>query len=46
MDTGLRLTEPTFELQRAQIAEALMELLAIIESFDKRKDLLACVVRC
>jgi hypothetical protein len=30
-----------FELQRAQMAEALMEPLAIIEPFDKRKDLSA-----
>ena len=38
MDTQLRPTEPPFELQRTQIPETLMELLAIVEPFDKRKD--------
>ena len=39
MDTKLRLTEPSFELQPAQIAKALMESLAIIESFNQHEAL-------
>lgn len=39
MDTKLRLTDPTFELERTYIAEALMKPLVIIDSCDKRKDL-------
>lgn len=46
MDTGLRPPDPTFALQRALRAEALLEPLAIIEPFDTRNDLVArCVPR-
>ncbi|MFZ3012767.1 MAG: hypothetical protein WA045_03580, partial [Nitrospira sp.] len=37
----LRLTDPSLELQRAQITEALIRQLAIIEPFNKHKDLSA-----
>jgi hypothetical protein len=39
VDTRLSPTDSTFEFQLAQIAEVLMEPLAIIEPFNKRKDL-------
>lgn len=34
----LRLTDPLFELHRTQIAQTLMELAAIAEPFNQRKD--------
>lgn len=44
MDTDLRATYPSLELQRAGISQALMQPLAIIESVDEHKDLLARLV--
>lgn len=44
MDIRLRGTDPSFELQRRQIAQALMQPLAIVEPFDERKDLSVRVV--
>ena len=39
MDTKLRPLQASFKFQRAQIAEALMAPLTIIEAFDKRENL-------
>jgi hypothetical protein len=39
VDTRLRPTHASFELQRTQIPEALMPPLPIVEPFDKPKDL-------
>ena len=39
MDTRLRVTDPTFERERSQITETLMQPLAVVEAFNKRKDL-------
>ena len=44
MDTKLRVTDPLFELQRAEIPQTLMQPLAIIEPFDERKDVSAGLV--
>lgn len=44
MDTRLRVNELTLELQRAEIAQTLMQPLAIVETFDERKDLPACLL--
>ena len=44
MDTRLRVTDPSFELQRREIAQALMQPLAVVEPFNERKDLPARVV--
>lgn len=44
MDTRLRVTDPSLELQRREIPQTLMHPLTIIESFDERKDLPARVV--
>ena len=44
MDTKLRVTDPSFELQRTEISQALMQPLAIVEAFDERKDLPARLV--
>lgn len=44
MDTRLRVTVLSLELQRRQIAQALMQPLTIIEPFNERKDLPARVV--
>jgi hypothetical protein len=44
VDTRLRITDPSFELQRTAVPQILMEALAIIEAFDERKDLPACLV--
>ena len=38
MDTWLRCTHPSFECQRTEIAQTLMEPLAVVEAFNKRKD--------
>jgi hypothetical protein len=35
VDTGLRVTDPSLERQRTEIAEALVQPLAIIEHFDE-----------
>lgn len=44
MDTKLRVTDPSLERQRTEIAQALMESLAIVEPFDERKDFPARLV--
>ena len=44
MDTRLRVTDPSLELQRRQIAKTQMQPLAIVEPFNERKDLPARVV--
>ena len=38
MDTKLRWTHPSFECQQTEITQALMEPLAVVEAFNKRKD--------
>ena len=44
MDTRLRVTDPSFELQRTEIPQTLMQPLAIIEPFNKRKDVSARLI--
>lgn len=44
MDTNLRVTDPSLELQRAEVVKTLMQPLAIIQSFNKRKYLSVRVV--
>ena len=44
MDTVLRVTDLALELQRTEVVETLMPPLAIIEPFNKCKDLTARVV--
>ena len=38
MDTELRVTHPSLELQRTEIPQTLMQPLAIIEPFEERKE--------
>lgn len=44
MDTKLRITDSSFKLQRAEILKALVQPLAIVELFDERKDIAACLI--
>ena len=44
MDTRLRVTDPLLERQRHEMAQTLMQPLAILEPLDKRKDLQARLV--
>ena len=44
MDARSRVTDPSLELQQAEIRQTLMQALAIIESLDRSKGLPACVV--
>ncbi len=44
MDTKLRVTDPSLECQRTEIPEALVQPLAIVEPFDERKDIAACLL--
>jgi hypothetical protein len=43
MDTELRVTNQSLELQQAEIPQSLMQPVAIIEPFDERKDLPALI---
>lgn len=40
MDTKLRVTDPSLERQRTEIAQTLMQPLAIVKAFDEREDVL------